>query len=80
MLMTSTVFFVCMSMTDPNTIRLLKKAREVGVWHWHYALMKVENEEQTETETKRLRGIDVDPVWYKDHSDIPRIMREISKS
>jgi NAD-dependent SIR2 family protein deacetylase len=80
MLMTRTVFFVGMSMTDPNTIRLLKKAREVGVWHWHYALMRVENDEQAENETKRLRGIGVDPVWYKDHSDIPRIMRKISKS
>lgn len=80
MLMTRTVLFVGMSMTDPNTIRLLKKAREVGVWHWHYTLMKVENNEHTENETRRLRRIGVDPIWYKDHSEIPKIMRKISKS
>jgi hypothetical protein len=80
MLMTRTVLFVGMSMTDTNTKRLLKKAREVGVWHWHYALMKVESDEQAQNETKRLRGIGVDPVWYRDHSDIPRIIRKISKN
>lgn len=80
MLMTRTVLFVGMSMTDPNTIRLLEKTREIGVWNWHYALMIVESEEQTISETKRLRRIGVDPVWYKDHSDIPRIMKNISKN
>lgn len=65
-------------MTDPNIIRLLKKAREVGVWNWHYALMKVENEKYVISQNKRLRAIGVDPVWYKEYSDIPRIIRRLS--
>lgn len=80
MLITRTVLFVGMSLTDPNTIRLLKQVRKVGVRHWHYALMKIENDEQAENETKRLRGLGIDPVWYKDHSNIPGILRKISKS
>lgn len=80
MLMTRTVLFVGMSMTDPNTVRLLKKAREIGVRNWHYALMRVVSEEQARSETKRLREIGVDPIWYKDHSDIPGIMKKISKN
>ena len=78
MLMTKTVLFVGISMTDPNIIRLLKKAREVGVWNWHYALMKVENEKYVISQNKRLRAIGVDPVWYKEYSDIPRIIRRLS--
>lgn len=78
MLMTKTVMFVGMSMTDPNTIRLLKEARKIGVWNWHYALMKKINETDLKMETKRLRSLGVDPVWYENHSDIPQIMKEIS--
>lgn len=78
MLMTETVLFVGMSMTDPNIIRLLKKAREVGVWNWHYALMKMENEECVVSQTRRLRAIGVDPVWYKAYCDIPRIIQRLS--
>jgi NAD-dependent SIR2 family protein deacetylase len=79
MLLTKTVLFVGMSMTDPNTRRLLRKAREVGVKNWHYALMKVESETDVKNKTKRLRSIGVDPVWYKEHCDIPRIIQSISK-
>jgi len=79
MLMTKTVLFVGMSMTDPNIIRLLKKSREVGVRSWHYALMKIETQEKKEKETKRLRNIGVDPVWYRDHSEIPTIIKKIRK-
>ncbi|MFJ5537598.1 SIR2 family protein [Vreelandella titanicae] len=78
MLMAKTVLFVGMSMTDPNIIRLLKKAREAGVLNWHYALMKVENEEYVISQTKRLRAIGVDPVWYKEYCDIPRIIQRLS--
>ena len=79
MLMTKTVIFVGMSMTDPNIIRLLRKAREVGVRNWHYALMRFETKDCTEKQTKRLRELGVDPVWYKEHSDVPRIIQQISK-
>lgn len=79
MLMTKTVIFVGMSMTDPNTIRLLKEARKIGVWNWHYALIKEVNHEDLISETQRLRSIGVDPVWYKEHSDIPKILKQISK-
>lgn len=80
MLMTKTVLFVGMSMTDKNTLRLVKQAREVGVRHWHYALMKIEDAEWVKSETDRLREIGIDPVWYKDHSQIPKIMKRISKN
>ena len=66
-----------MSMTDPNIIRLLKEARKIGMWNWHYALMKKTSEEHFNSETKRLRSIGVDPVWYREHSDIPRILNQI---
>lgn len=79
MLMTKTVLFVGMSMTDKNILRLLKTARAAGVWGWHYALMKKGSHENSIRETKRLREIGVDPVWYKEHSDIPRIIRSFSK-
>lgn len=78
MLMTKTVLFVGMSMTDPNIIRLLIKAREAGVWNWHYALMKAEDEDYVKGQVKRLRAIGVDPVWYKEYCDIPRIIRCLS--
>ncbi len=78
MLMTKTVLFVGMSMTDPNIIRLLKEARRIGVWNWHYALIKQVSSEKLISETERLRSIGVDPVWYKEYSDIPRILKQIS--
>jgi hypothetical protein len=78
MLMTKTVLFVGMSMTDPNIIRLLKEARKIGVWNWHYALIKQVSQEESVSETKRLRSIGVDPVWYKEYSDIPRILKKLS--
>ncbi|WP_373316187.1 SIR2 family protein, partial [Shewanella morhuae] len=78
MLMTKTVLFIGMSMTDPNIIRLLVDARKIGVWNWHYALMKQISQDESTSETKRLRSIGVDPVWYKDHSDIPRILKQLS--
>ncbi|WP_162173038.1 DUF1889 family protein [Thiomicrospira pelophila] len=79
-LMTKTVLFVGMSMKDPNTIRLLKKAREVGVFNWHYALVRGfgKHAKDIEQETARLSDMGVIPVWYREHSDIPRIIREIS--
>ncbi len=79
MLMTRTVLFVGMSMTDTNTTRLLEEAKKVGVMHWHYSLLKVVDQEDKEIVTNRLRRFGVDPVWYKEHSDIPRIMKKISK-
>jgi NAD-dependent SIR2 family protein deacetylase len=79
MLMTKTVLFVGMSMTDPNIIRLLKEARKIGVRNWHYAFIKRVNEEHSASETIRLKSLGVDPVWYKEHSDIPRILKQISR-
>lgn len=78
MLMTKTVLFVGMSMTDTNIIRLLEEARKIGVWNWHYALIKKVSQEESIRETKRLRSIGVDPVWYKEYSDIPRILKQLS--
>lgn len=78
MLMTKTVLFIGMSMTDPNIIRLLKEARNIGVWNWHYALMKSVSDEYTLIETQRLRSIGVDPIWYKEYSDIPVILKQLS--
>jgi hypothetical protein len=78
MLMTKTVLFVGMSMTDPNIIRLLKEARKIGVLNWHYALIKQVSHEKSISETERLRSIGVDPVWYKEFSDIPRILKQLS--
>lgn len=78
-LMTKTVIFVGMSMTDPNTIRLLKEIRNIGADSWHYAFMKIESEDHLEGETKRLRSLGVYPVWYQEHSDIPGIMKQLSK-
>lgn len=78
MLMTKTVLFVGMSMTDPNIIRLLKEAKNIGVRNWHYALVKKGSQEYLVSETARLRNIGVDPVWYEAYSDIPRILKQIS--
>jgi len=79
MLLTKTVLFVGMSMTDPNTLRLLRKSREVGVRGWHYALMVSGSREEKEAQTKRLRRMGVDPVWYRAHSEIPKLIDSISK-
>ncbi len=79
MLLTKTVLFVSMSMTDPNTLRLLRKSREVGVRGWHYALMVSGSREEKEAQTKRLRRMGVDPVWYRAHSEIPKLIDSISK-
>ncbi|GAB3225082.1 SIR2 family protein [Pseudaeromonas pectinilytica] len=79
MLLTSSNLFVGMSMTDPNIERLLKKARSVGVRHWHYALMKRGSEEFVISQTKRLRTLGVDPVWFEEYSDLPRILNKIRK-
>lgn len=79
MLITKTVLFVGMSMTDPNTLRLLRKSREVGVRGWHYALMVSGSREEKEAQTKRLRRMGVDPIWYRAHSEIPKLIDSISK-
>ncbi len=78
MLMTKTVLFIGMSMTDPNIMRLLKEARKIGVWNWHYALIKQVGQDESIKETRRLRSVGVDPVWYKEYSDIPRILNQLS--
>jgi len=78
-LITKTIIFVGMSMTDPNTIRLLKEVRSLGAESWHYALMKIESEENVKVESKRLRSLGVYPVWYWEHSEIPKIIKRISK-
>ncbi|AVV33092.1 hypothetical protein C8233_04840 [Halomonas sp. SF2003] len=78
MLMTKTVLFVGMSMRDPNINRLLSKAREVGVENWHYALIKSGSDSYMKKWTRKLRAIGVLPIWFKEYTDIPRIIKVIS--
>lgn len=76
-LLNHSVLFVGMSLTDPNTLRLLKKAREVGSRHWHYALFKCTEKEIQRKETNKLRKLGVDPIWFRCYSDLPKIFKRI---
>jgi len=78
MLINYSVLFVGMSLTDPNTLRLLRKAREVGVNHWHYALFKSKDNESQRTKTRKLRNIGVDPIWFSHYTDIPKIFSRLT--
>jgi hypothetical protein len=70
------VLFVGMSLTDPNTNRLLSSCREVGVRHWHYALLRVRKEDQ-KVKAKDLMKMGVIPIWIDQYSDIPGVLRRI---
>lgn len=77
MLINHSVLFVGMSLTDQNTVRLLKASREVGVRHWHYALFKDCERNIRKERTLALRALGVDPVWIRDYTKVPEIFTKI---
>lgn len=92
LLMNYSVLFVGLSLRDPNTRRLLDVCKRMQTTHMHYALLKDPsyNPEDTGMESLNYAGLDVLeeqcfedrkilPIWFKDFSEIPSILRAIEK-
>ena len=75
-LINHTGIFTGMSLTDPNTLRLMRVARKLGVRHWHYVFLR-KPEENIEEKAKHFRKLGVDPVWFENFSDLPKLLRNI---
>jgi hypothetical protein len=76
-LISFSALFVGMSLTDPNTNRLLVSCRKLGVSHWHYALLKRMRKEDQKVKSKNLMKLGVSPIWINDYSDISNVLRRI---
>lgn len=72
------VLFVGMSLTDPNTLRLLLMCRELGTRHWHTAIMKLSEEKKVNNDTQKfLRRHGVEPLWVYSFDEIRHILHTI---
>lgn len=87
----NTCFFIGMSMTDPNLRRLLDISRTGSDKESrHFAFLKREdlfkpeevekNESHFNTIESQLNELGVQVIWYKNHNEVPEMLRKIISS